>query len=328
MTSASDDIEEQAARWLIRLDSEGTPEHWAQLDGWLAGNPRHRAAFLRISAAWRKADQARALRARLPQPVPLLRFAFGFRTALACGLALVATGIAMHFPSPRATTQTYSTQVGELERLSLPDGSTIVLNTDSELRVRYSRDQRTLTLVRGEAAFRVARDPLRPFDVHAGTATVRVLGTAFSVRLKDPGTVTVGVTEGRVAINPPSATVLAAGDLADVRGATVMRRNVPTELLVSRLSWMHGKLTFTGETLAEAVAEFNRYHPRRFVIDDPRIAGLHLSGVFVAKDVEAIAAGLERTFGIRALPEPGSGPRSGAGAAAAGTIHLVGKDPG
>jgi transmembrane sensor len=143
---------------------------------------------------------------------------------------------------------------------------------------------------------------------------VRVLGTAFSVRLKERGTVSIGVTEGRVVVNPPSATVLAAGDLADVRDTAVLRRKLPVELLASRLSWTHGKLTFTGETLAEAVAEFNRYNPRRFVIDDPRIAGLHLSGVFVANDVEAIAAGLERAFGIRAVSEPGH-------------IHLVGKEP-
>src|SRR6185312_7486227 len=54
-------IEETAAGWVTRIDLHGTPDEWARLDAWLAASPRHRAAFLRLSVAWRRADQLRHL---------------------------------------------------------------------------------------------------------------------------------------------------------------------------------------------------------------------------------------------------------------------------
>ncbi len=54
-------VEETAAAWVTRLDLHGTPDEWASLDAWLASSPRHRAAFLRLSVAWRRMDQLKSL---------------------------------------------------------------------------------------------------------------------------------------------------------------------------------------------------------------------------------------------------------------------------
>ena len=54
-------IEQTAAGWVTRIDLHGTPDEWARLDAWLAASPKHRAAFLRLSVAWRRADQLRRL---------------------------------------------------------------------------------------------------------------------------------------------------------------------------------------------------------------------------------------------------------------------------
>ena len=53
------EIEEQAAKWLIELDRQVTPEASAALDAWLVSHPRRRAAFLRLSIAWRRMDRLR-----------------------------------------------------------------------------------------------------------------------------------------------------------------------------------------------------------------------------------------------------------------------------
>jgi hypothetical protein len=55
------EIEQQAAEWVTRIDLRGTPEEWAALDAWLNASPRHRAAFLRLSVAWRRADALKGL---------------------------------------------------------------------------------------------------------------------------------------------------------------------------------------------------------------------------------------------------------------------------
>jgi transmembrane sensor len=59
----AEQVEEMAARWVTRIDLHGTPDEWTNLDAWLAASPRHRAAFLRLSVAWRRADQLKNLAA-------------------------------------------------------------------------------------------------------------------------------------------------------------------------------------------------------------------------------------------------------------------------
>ena len=73
--------------------------------------------------------------------------------------------------------QTYDTAVGERRAISLEDGSTIELNTNSRVRVRLARGERRLWLEKGQAMFAVAPDKARPFLVTAGDTTVRALGT-------------------------------------------------------------------------------------------------------------------------------------------------------
>src|SRR3569832_1222093 len=57
----ANEIEQQAAEWVARIDLRGTPEEWSALDAWLNTSPRHRAAFLRLSVAWRRADELKKL---------------------------------------------------------------------------------------------------------------------------------------------------------------------------------------------------------------------------------------------------------------------------
>jgi ferric-dicitrate binding protein FerR (iron transport regulator) len=54
-------IEETAARWVVLLDGEPSASHMRELSEWLAVRARHRAAFLRLSVAWRQMDRLRAL---------------------------------------------------------------------------------------------------------------------------------------------------------------------------------------------------------------------------------------------------------------------------
>ena len=89
------------------------------------------------------------------------------------------------------------TRPGEQRRLQLADGSVVWLNAGSRLRypAAFARPQREVFL-EGEAFFEVARDPKKPFLIHAGQSTTRVLGTSFSVRsyAREPAVVVVVVT--------------------------------------------------------------------------------------------------------------------------------------
>jgi transmembrane sensor len=400
----ANEIEQQAAQWVARIDLRGTPEEWTALDAWLNTSPRHRAAFLRLSVAWRRADElkklaplsgivdpdlldharwksepsddavlegrtiavdprrtddtprpaahaaaarntparnlhvvastetpastdkdwtaARVYRSRTDDEADMFthqvsgrvgRFRALATSRLAASVTVLAItslgGISAWYAVEQRNTQTYATHVGEFHQVTLEDGSRISLNTDSEVRVRYSSNYRHVDLTRGEALFQVAKNKEKPFDVEAGSTTVRAVGTAFSVRLHEAGAnerVDVVVSEGRIAINPPSKETYAAGSVASVRNGRVGATIVASEDITSKLSWTTGRLMFQGEKLSAVVQELNRYNLRKLQITDPDISDLRIGGTFQATDPDGFARALGATFGIKSHLVPKS----------------------
>lgn len=219
----------------------------------------------------------------------------GIRTMAVTSVLLtvgsIVTGYLLH------AQQIYSTAVGEKRSLRLSDGSTLTLNSRSQARIDFSNLTRTVDLLEGEALFRVAKDPSRPFVVRADGTFVRAVGTEFDIDRRSSGTV-VTVVEGRVAVRatssgagrgsgtrhgseavalPRGTVFLGAGEQFDVAG----RSTSPTRTNVSSATaWMQGKVILQSRTLEEVAEEFNRYSERRLVTEDEGEVPLRLSGVF------------------------------------------------
>jgi transmembrane sensor len=104
----------------------------------------------------------------------------------------------------------YATEVGEQRSLRLADGSTVILDSRSRLRLNFDDSVRAVELLQGRALFRVAANPVRPFIVRASGTTVRVLGTQFDVKQNASATV-VTVVEGRVAVYSKAGGAVATG---------------------------------------------------------------------------------------------------------------------
>src|SRR6185437_1261440 len=100
-------------------------------------------------------------------------------TARIAAVVAVAAGIgavAMLYPL-KSQDQVFRTPLGGRETITLNDGSTIELNTDTVLRARIASDRRQLWLNKGEAFFKVRHDPRRPFEVMAGDHRITDIGT-------------------------------------------------------------------------------------------------------------------------------------------------------
>jgi transmembrane sensor len=339
----ANDIESDAAHWLIRLEGDSSPETRAEFDAWRAADPRHQAAFIRLENTWSRADILKRLKPLDGAVDEQVIDKFGERTplfdapkprarrrtpllALAASLLIVAVGGAVWFLVARSGWEVHQTEFGGFQRVVLADGSTAMLNTDSRIRARMGSGRREIVLEKGEALFTVAHDVRRPFDVTAGDTVVRAVGTAFSVRLRDQKQVDVLVTEGRVAINPaddsldsrlpepvalPTMSTLSAGETVSVKAHRRLKvQKVADDDLTRKLAWTQGRIWFDRVTLAEAIAEFNRYNRRQLVIDDPAIAEIHVGGAFEATDLDSFVAALQ-TFGIRAVHDRSKGDDPG-----------------
>jgi transmembrane sensor len=333
MTRATD-IEQQASEWIIRSESgHFTAVMQIELTRWLE-NPRNRVTYLRIREAWRRASRIRSARPLDGDVDPdLLKstdLTFGsdsnsgsrwrFRIAMGAALSLVIylIGVGAWFGLARPDWISYTTRVGDYEHVTLSDGSSVQLNTDSEIRARLTQHKRELWLIRGEALIKVVSDKHRPFTVSVADTAVRAnppddSRAAFVVRLRVPQGVDVGVTEGSVMLGPQdrildvalgrsteSQSTLSAGEAAAVRPEGVHLAKVGLEELNRKLSWTAGLLSFKGETLAEVTDEFNRFNRKQLVVTDPTLAHRRIGGAFQATDPDSFVAALQKWFGVQA----------------------------
>jgi transmembrane sensor len=219
----------------------------------------------------------------------------------------------------REAQERYTSGIGEVRRIALEDGSTLLLNTASEVTVRLTTQQRDIRLVRGEALFEVAHDKSRPFIVHANDTAVRAVGTAFAVRL-DAAQVDVTVTEGVVEVGDsktlsglgPTTAPASRPDVKRVAAhehAVIARSRAPDVEPIApakadrQLAWREGMVSFDGESLQTAVAEINRHNRRQIVIDDPTLAAMPIVGVFRAIDLEGFSAAAAAALKARAIPD-------------------------
>lgn len=296
------EIDAKAAAWAVRLDANDLDRRErAALDAWVTEDRRHRGALLRAQAGLRLMDHGQVVSKMLAPPTSrgggLRRDAS--RWTWAVGLSLAAS-LAVWAVLWRAPTSDFRTEVGEQRRVALRDGSVAMINTDSRLRVRLEGPERRISVRQGEAWFQVAKDHLHPFVVDAGPVHVRATGTAFSVRRLADGAQVV-VTEGRVVAwrdgqgGAPMA--ISAGQSAFVADSAARVIRAEPARTDDVLAWRRGEIVFDGETVAAAVAEFNRYNQRKIVLADPAIGERTIVGYFLIDQPEKFALAASRMTG-------------------------------
>lgn len=333
---APESVETQAARWLALLDSDDLPQQKVdEFKAWINQSETHREAFEALLSLWdemniltqtvpprRKMDHRSSIMASWPRR---LATCWSLVVLAVLMLALVVV------PVPKAAI--YVTEIGEQRTIELPDGTSVLLNTNTWLKVDYDDELRSVQIDRGEALFKIAKDPQRPFEVHAGDGIIRALGTAFTVRLRDTD-IEVLVTEGLVEIEKKQPTPIAINEkpierkgrtaeqtgvmiavpppekpLAQVAAGTsaVFGRNdfdalelAQIELLrmEAQLAWRHGVLAFDQEPLENVVEEMARYTSLKLVIPDKALREMKVGGIFKLGDTEAMFEALQQGFGI------------------------------
>ena len=230
-------------------------------------------------------------------------------------LALAVAFGSLIYLSVRFNAESYSTPVGGIEYVPMADGSNITLNTDSRIHISLGDRERHVVLDRGEAFFQVAKDSSRPFVVSVGDQRVIAVGTQFSVR-HEGESIQIAVIEGKVRVENATSSIpssqpggeanvlLTPGSVARTGDAGVLVQRRSLAEVETQLSWRSGVLALRGATLANAVAEFNRYNLRKMVIQDPEIAALPIEGNFRATNAVAFAHLLESGYPVVVTDEP------------------------
>ena len=311
----SRDIDQAASTWAARLDRGPlTPEGEEAFQAWLSGDPRSKGALLRAQALSLMSEAAQALGPRFDpiafeEPKRSLLAGVSRRQALTwtggAAAAAALTALAVGMPAAGAV---ISTERGEIRLAPLKDGSTVLLNTETKIRVRYSKGERLVTLLKGEAYFSVARDEMRPFIVEVNGRRLRTAQAGFRVRKLDQDPVDVLVNQGQVdvvALNPAASanswalqanTRLTLSDPVNGLFAAEHPQPIAPEAVTRELAWREGKVAFEGETLKQAADTFARYSDTRIRIQDPGLAREPVTGLFAANDPAGFSGAIARIF--------------------------------
>jgi transmembrane sensor len=304
----------EASAWFIEFRADDVDgDARVRFIEWLRRSPEHIHAYLEISGVWaelpaadpegkidiaalvekaRGAPDVIALPAdrRRPSAAPSAekpRAAWRSRRAAVALAAVVLLAVAAVLFLDHENNGLYTTGIGEQRTVQLLDGSTVELNARSTIQVRLTALQRDVTLLEGQALFRVAKDKQRSFVVRAGDAQVRAVGTEFDVYKKQAATV-VTVVEGRVEtyddLNSPgtAAIVLSAGEQLTVL-PHVVTKPTRTDTAVAT-AWVQKRLIFEETPLSDVAEEFNRYNRRPLTIDGGELGSLKISGVYSSTD--------------------------------------------
>lgn len=303
-------LHEQASHWVVRLRApDCSASERRAFQDWLALSPRHRQSYQNAEAIWRDFSSIDA------QPDPRLMAARnGLRRAqierrrarrnlrLSIAASLLIAAIGMPLAWDWINTDCYSTLKGQRQHIALRDGSTIELNSNSQVRVRYGWRGREAVLDRGEALFSVAHDETKPFDVVAGHGKIHDIGTRFNVCMLND-TATVSVLEGEVAVaterRPDPQTLLAGQQIKyDAHGLA----SAPTRFDATTVTtWREGMLVFKKTALAEVLAQLSRYHDIELRVADPQLQNLKVSGDFPTDDLNLALNAIGAALPIKAV---------------------------
>lgn len=311
----------QALRWIDTLETpEDIQTHWLQFETWLEASAHHGDAYHRAELARSEAAffgnllQAQGIDEEVLVAAIWLQFPRALRhTALRAALPLAATTASIFAIACVITAayilqspwSRYDSTPGQSRTLELPDGSGLVLDTDSVVWGRFTLAHRDLVLERGRALFQPRHEQLRTFDVSVNRHVVRATGTRFVVDRKSGDEFETLVTQGKVQVRDTEheqqhedPRTVQAEELLAIGPVTSHLEKIAPSDVEHRLAWTRGELEFEHETLEQAVEEFNRYNRCKLVIADPKIRTLKVGGRYNAHKPEWFAEALSHTHPI------------------------------
>ncbi|RDS91986.1 FecR family protein [Pseudomonas fluorescens] len=298
-----DAITDAAAHWCMRLHaSDCTADERQAFAQWHDSHPLHAFEYAAMLEIWDVADHLP--RHEIPSVVVPFKPRSRLRTyAVAAAICLVALPLAAFtgweagwLPSSYERFQA----INGLRQVTLGDGSEVELNLGTELVYSNYKDQRRVTLNKGEAFFKVSHDSAHPFIVRAGEGQVRVTGTQFNV-WKYEDQVRVMLLEGSVQITSDrihGSVPLTPGMQASYQQGDATPRVQAITANDRALAWRQGKLVLDNLALVDALPLINRYLNKPVMLADANTGTIRIGGIYNITEVNNLIPSLPKVLPV------------------------------
>lgn len=304
-------VEQEAASWFLAMQQPDiSDKDKAAFMQWLKAGPNNQSEYFRLRKIWQALPEALAQSTAVKQLTPKSTSAettvkekpktirlWHYASAACLCLALL---IAQPWSEPIAA-EYYASQAGQTRLIELTDGSTIKLNNQSKVIIEYSKQQRLIRLVNGEAYFTVTKAKNRPFIVKHDNYHFTALGTEFLLRINQ--SIKLIVTEHSVAVNDNNgrnAVVKEASGIAISTGINKEKswQTLPNNKREQLLAWRKQQLIFTKQPLREVLVELDRYLQGSIHLSDANMANEPITGIFTLDNPENVLKLITEVLGL------------------------------
>lgn len=198
---------------------------------------------------------------------------------------------------------------GQKATITLTDGSTVLLNSDSELIYPNGFDDKREVILEGEAFFMIAKDEKRPFSIKSGKLITTVLGTSFNIKAFQNENIEVTVASGKVKVSPEENSGILSDDANQALILTPNQQAVyhfagdyfgKEEVDASRyLAWREGIIKLDHLRFDEAAKVLERWYGVKIVLENDQIGNCVLiGGEFQNQSLHKILKTVELALGI------------------------------
>jgi ferric-dicitrate binding protein FerR (iron transport regulator) len=289
--------------WFRQTD----PVHILYWDNWLAEHPENKAdteaavALLKLmdlqevrpasEQTLRASERLMAAITEEVKVIPLYRRKAFIWTSAAAAIAVI---FFVSFLFKANSTTQYITLAGETKTISLPDGSQVILNTNSTLRVAANRE----VWLEGEGFFSIKPTTHSTgFMVHANKVDVEVLGTEFNVKQRSEQT-TVVLKSGKVRLTLDEKKIMMApGDLVAYSNHTgkIDRKVVNANIYAA---WKEGQMIFENASIREIAGILEENYGVKVTIADSALNGKEFNGVFPTNNSNVLFKALSKAYNL------------------------------
>ncbi len=202
----------------------------------------------------------------------------------------------------KSTHTIHKTNFGEIIDLKLPDGTSVVLNGNSE--IKYNNENPRNIFLKGEAYFKVKSIPSThaKFWVHTNDLKVEVLGTEFLVNSRKKKT-NVVLDEGSIHLEFDNGEVkkMVPGELVTFskESKTVEHKKVSTSTPYAL--WRNGTYTFNEISLKEVMLNIEYTYGVKVKYENLELQNLLITGGVPNQNLKICIAAIELATNTRII---------------------------
>lgn len=300
-----DAITDAAAHWCMRLHAaDCSAEERLAFEQWRDAHPLHAFEYEAMLEIWDVSEHLP--RPQPPPSVPLNKPVPAWRryaiAASVCAFALPLAAYSGWNLGWLPNSYQHFEASDNVRQVTLKDGSQVELNLNTELTFSNYKDERRVTLKKGEAFFEVSHDLSHPFVVRAAEGKIRVTGTRFNVWLYEDQ-VRVNLIEGSVLVTsntalPGDGLRLGPSMQAQYRHGDYTPQISQTYDNDSSLAWRSGKLVLDNLALNDALPLINRYLNKPLKLADANTGAIRVGGVYNIKELSGLVNTLPKVLPV------------------------------